>query len=90
MIVARLPLKDGYEAGLYIVGQDGKATLNKLKVNGTEKINDAQCYKCDLIPADDPNNISTIYVGTTDMQVYRSIFPIDGMPGAKMTMDLKK
>jgi hypothetical protein len=85
-----MPLKEGYETGLYVAGQGGKVTLNQLKVIGTEKIGEAMCYKCQLISTEDPTDISTYYIGTTDKKTYKALFPLDGVPGASMTMELKK
>jgi hypothetical protein len=90
MLIARLPLKEGYETGFYTANQDGKATLNKLKVSGTETINGAQCLKCELTSVDDPTDVTTYYINTQDKLAYRIVAPISEMPGAKMTMDLKK
>jgi dienelactone hydrolase len=90
MLVARLPLKVGYESGIYVADQEGKATLSKIVVASKETINNTECYKCQLISADDPNEVVTYYIGVADKLNYKMEAPITGMPGAKMTMELKK
>lgn len=90
MVIARLPLKEGFEAGIYVAGQDGKAILNKLVVTGKETVSNVECYKCQLISAEDPNEVSTYYIGTQDKIAYKMTFPLTGMPGASMTAELKK
>jgi hypothetical protein len=90
MIVARLPLKEGYETGLYVATQDGKAELHQLKVTGTEQVGDKMCYKCLLTNVADQTDVTTYYIGTTDKTTYKAIFPMDGVPGGKMTIELKK
>jgi hypothetical protein len=90
MIIARMPLKEGYEVGLYVAGQDGKVNLNQLKVLGTEKVGETMCYKATLTSVDDATDVSTYYIGITDRQTYKTLFPLDGVPGAVLTMELKK
>lgn len=90
MVLARMPLKEGYEAGLYVAAQDGKVKLNQFKVIGTESVGGTTCYKCTLTSIDDPTDISTFYIGTTDKTTYKAVFPLEGVPGASMTMELKK
>ncbi len=89
-LIARLPLKEGYETGLYTAGQNGKATLNKLSVTGKEDINGASCYKCELVNADDPSDVTVYYINPDDMMAYRIESSMAEVPGAKMTIDLKK
>jgi dipeptidyl aminopeptidase/acylaminoacyl peptidase len=90
MLIGRLPLKEGYETGLYIAGQDGKATLNKLSVKSKENINGASCYKCEMVNADDPTDVTVYYINPEDKMAYRIEAPVAQVPGAKMTIDLKK
>ncbi len=89
MILARMPLANNFETGLYVAGQDGKVNLNKVQVTGTETVNGHACYKCELINAEDPTDVTTLFIGTDDKKTYKGIFPLAGMPGAKMTMELK-
>jgi dipeptidyl aminopeptidase/acylaminoacyl peptidase len=90
MIIARMPLKEGFETGFYVADQEGKTSLNKLKVSGTENVNGAMCYKCEMISAEDPTEVVTYYIGTTDKLTHKAVFPLTGVPGAKMTLELKK
>jgi hypothetical protein len=89
MVLARLPLKEGYEAGIYIAGQDGKAKLNKVSVVGTETINGKPCFKCQVASVDDPNEIATYYIATDSRVAQRIIAPLSQVPGATITFDLK-
>ena len=89
LLFARLPLKEGYEAGIYIAGDDGNAKLNKLSVVGKENINGKACFKCELASVDDPNEVATYYIATDTKMAQRIVAPITQLPGAKMTIDLK-
>jgi dipeptidyl aminopeptidase/acylaminoacyl peptidase len=89
LLFARLPLKEGYEAGIYIAGDDGKAKLNKLSVVGTENVNGKACFKCEVASVDDPNEVATYYIATDTRMAQRIVAPIAQLPGAKMTIDLK-
>ena len=90
MLLARLPLKDGYETGIYVAQQDGKVNLYKLKVIGKETIDGTECYKCELVNADDATDITTYDLGLQNKMAMRIVAPLSGMPGATMTIDLKK
>ncbi|RYE24643.1 MAG: hypothetical protein EOP51_06760, partial [Sphingobacteriales bacterium] len=90
LILARLPLKEGYETGLYVASQDGKAVLNKFAVVGTEQVNGATCYKCTLTNVEDAADVTTFYINTADKMTYKMEAPIAQMPGAKMTVELQK
>lgn len=90
MLIARMPLKEGYETGLYVADQEGKMDLSMLKVTGVEKVGDVSCFKCELVSAADPTDVTTYYIGQNDKITYKAVFPLDGVPGGKMTMELKK
>jgi dipeptidyl aminopeptidase/acylaminoacyl peptidase len=90
MLIARMPLKEGYTTGLYVADQEGKLDLSMLTVTGVEKVNEVSCFKCELVSADDPTSVVTYFIGQTDRLTYKAVFPLAGMPGAKMTMELKK
>jgi len=90
MLLARLPLQEGYEAGIYIAGQDGKVVLNKIKVTGKETIAGTECYKCELVNTEDPTDITTYDLGITNKMAVKIVAPLTGVPGAKMTIDLKE
>lgn len=88
MLIAHMPLKEGYETGLYVADQEGKSRLNKLTVSGKETVNNIECYKCQLISADDPTDITTYYIGVQSRVNYKMVAPLSGMPGATVTMEL--
>jgi hypothetical protein len=90
MVLARLPLKDGYETAFYVATQDGKVNLNKLTVKGKETVAGAECYKCEVVNTEDPTDLTTYYVGINDKTAYRIVGGLTGVPGAKVTMELKK
>jgi dipeptidyl aminopeptidase/acylaminoacyl peptidase len=90
MIIARLPLKEGFETGLYVADQEGKASLNQFKVVGKETVDGMECYKCELANAENPKDVTTYYVSTTDKLAYKIESPIAQVPGGKMTIELKK
>lgn len=90
LVFARLPLQEGYEAGLYVANQEGKVNLNKLSVVGKETIDGISCYKCELASVDDPSDVSTYYISTDDKMAHKIVAPLSGVPGAKMTIELKK
>ena len=90
MVLARMPLNEGYEAGFYVATQDGKVSLNKLTVKGKETIAGTECYKCELVNTEDPTDLTTYYIGVADKTPYKIIAPMAGAPGAVVTMELKK
>ena len=90
MIIARMPLSDSYQAGIYVATQDGKVILNKLSVTGAETIDGVSCYKCELVNTEDPTDLTTYYVGVNDKTAHKIVAPLAGAPGAKMTIELKK
>lgn len=90
MILAQLPLKEGYETGMYVAMQDGKVALHKFNVVGMETINGTSCYKCLMTNVDDATDVTTLYINPTDRLAYKIQAPLSGMPGATMTMELQK
>ena len=89
LVLARLPLKEGYEAGIYVAGQDGSVKLNKLSVTGKETINGVSCFKCEMAEVDDPTAVAVYYIGEQSKMAQKIVAPLAGMPGATMTIELK-
>ncbi len=90
LILARMPLVVGYEVGLYLVGQDGKAKLYQLKVEGTDTANNSECLTVKLTSTEDEKNVSRLWINMQDKMAYKMVVPLSAIPGAKMTMTLKK
>jgi hypothetical protein len=85
-----MPLVVGYEVGLYLVGQDGKAKLYQLKVEGTDTANNSECLTVKLTSTEDEKNVSRLWINMQDKMAYKMVVPLSAIPGAKMTMTLKK
>ena len=90
LLIARLPLADGYQTGFYVATQDGKSQLHKFAVVGKESVNGTSCYKCELTNVDDATDVTTFYVDATSKMTQKIEAPLAQMPGAKMTIELKK
>lgn len=90
MLLARLPLKEGYQTGFYIASQDGKSALHKFDVVGKEDLNGIACYKCELTNVEDASDVTTYYISADEKMTYKIVAPMAQMPGAKMTLELKK
>jgi dipeptidyl aminopeptidase/acylaminoacyl peptidase len=90
LLVARLPLAEGYESGLYLVGDDGKAKLYQVKVTGKDTANGTECLKVDLTNTEDPKGVFQMWIDPVNKLASRIVVPLAAVPGAKMTIDLKK
>jgi dipeptidyl aminopeptidase/acylaminoacyl peptidase len=90
LVIARWPLAEGYEAGFYMIGQDGKAKLYQVKVTGKDSANGVECLKVELTNTEDPKTVLQMWIDPIDKMAYRIVVPLTVLPGAKMTMDLKK
>ncbi len=89
LVIARMPLKEGYETSFYVADQEGKASLNKFTVVGTESINGVSCFKCELVNAEDATDKMVYFIDTKDKIARKIEMPIAQVPGAKMTVELK-
>lgn len=90
LLIARMPLAESYEAGFYLIGQDGKAKLYQLKVTGKENIGDAECFKVELTSMEETNVVTQFWINPADKMAYKIIAPLSAIPGAKLTIELKK
>jgi len=90
LLIARLPLAEGYESGIFLVGEDGKAKLYQVKVNGKDTANGTECLKVDLTNTEDPKAVFQMWIDPVNKQASRIIVPLAAVPGAKMVIDLKK
>jgi dipeptidyl aminopeptidase/acylaminoacyl peptidase len=90
LILARMPLAVGYQVGLYLVGQDGKAKLYQLKVDGKDSVNNTECLTLNLSSTEDEKNVTRLWINMQDKIAYKIVVPLSAIPGAKMTMILKK
>ena len=88
MLIARMPLKEGFESAFNLVGDDGKPKLYQLKVLGREKMNGANCFKVELTNVDNTTITTVMWISPTQKMAYRIIVPLAALPGAKMTIDL--
>ncbi|MFI5154116.1 MAG: prolyl oligopeptidase family serine peptidase [Chitinophagales bacterium] len=88
MLIARMPLKEGFESAFNLVGDDGKPKLYQLKVLGMEKMNGANCYKVQLTNVDNTTINTLMWISPSQKMAYRIVVPLAALPGAKMTIDL--
>lgn len=90
MLIARLPLREGYESGFYLIGDDGKAKLYQIKVTGREIINNEPCLMVELTNADNSGISTKMWINMSHKMAYKTIVPLAALPGAKMTISLNQ
>ena len=90
LIMARMPLKEGYTTSFY--SADGTSLKTKkwiLKVEGKEKINGVENWKITETNADDPKEINTIWIDPTKKMASKVMAVVPSMNNAVMTAELK-
>ncbi len=88
LILGRLPLKDGYKAGIYIARQDGNASLHSFSVTGTETVGGVLCFVCELAPVSDPQQKMTYFIDQEKRIAQKIIAPVPQL-GATMTVEIQ-
>lgn len=62
-VIAGLPLKEGYSLAFNMVDvMSAKSKQVQLKVNGTEKINNADCIKVEIASVENPSDKTTMWI----------------------------
>jgi dipeptidyl aminopeptidase/acylaminoacyl peptidase len=90
LIIARMPLKEGYVTGFYLVGEDGKPKLYQLRVTGRDTVNSEPCLKVELVNAENTAISTRMWISTKQKMAYRTIVPLASFAGAKMTIELRQ
>jgi dipeptidyl aminopeptidase/acylaminoacyl peptidase len=90
LLIARMPLREGYITGFYLVGDDGKAKLYQLRVTGRDTINNESCLKVELTNAENTAISTKLWINMAHKMAYRMIVPLASFAGAKMTIELRQ
>lgn len=90
LLIARLPLKEGYRSGFYLIGDDGKAKLYQIKVIGKDTINNEPCLIVELTNADNTGISTKLWINMDHKMAYRMIVPLAAIPGSRMTIVLNQ
>jgi len=90
LIIARMSLKEGFMAGFYLVGDDGKPKLYQLRVTGRDTVNSEPCFKVELVNAENTAISTKMWISTKQKMSYRTIVPLASFAGAKMTIELRQ
>lgn len=90
LLIAGLPLKDGYTLS-YLVpdAMTAKSKQVNLKVNGTEKVNDADCFKVEIISVDNPSDKTTMWINPKTKSAEKMVQIIPAAGNAIMTITKK-
>ncbi|SCY65224.1 S9 family peptidase [Flavobacterium caeni] len=90
MIVAGLPLAKDYSLAFEMPDvMTGKAKQVTLKVVGNEKINNIDCFKCEIVSNDNANDITTLWINPSSKMAEKMIQVLPAMGNAKLTIDKK-
>lgn len=85
IFVAGLPLKDGYELiANSFSEQQQKIHLIKLKVIGSESVNNKDCWKVELYNVEDDELIETLWIDKSEKMMLKSMRKVKEMGGAEM------
>jgi hypothetical protein len=90
LLIARLPLKEGYRSGFYLIGDDGKAKLYQIKVVGKDTINNEPCLVVELTNADNTGISTRLWINMEHKMAYRMVVPLASLPGSRMTIALNQ
>jgi dipeptidyl aminopeptidase/acylaminoacyl peptidase len=90
LLIARLPLKEGYRSGFYLIGDDGKAKLYQIRVIGKDTINNESCLIVELTNADNTGISTKLWINMEHKMAYRMIVPLAALPGSRMTIVLNQ
>lgn len=90
LLIAGLPLRDGYTLS-YLVPDAMTAKSNQvnLKVNGTEKVNDADCFKVEIVSVDNPSDKTTMWINPKTKSAEKMVQIIPAAGNAIMTITKK-
>lgn len=90
LLIAGLPLKDGYTLS-YLVpdAMTAKSKQVNLKVNGTEKVNDADCFKVEIVSVDNPSDKTTMWINPKTKSAEKMVQIIPAAGNAIMTITKK-
>lgn len=90
LLIAGLPLKDGYTLS-YLVpdAMTAKSKQVNLKVNGTEKVNDADCFKVEIISVENPSDKITMWINPKTKSAEKMVQIIPAAGNAIMTITKK-
>lgn len=90
MVIARLPLKEGYTAALQqLDAQTGKFKTMNIAVLGSETINGVDCWKVKADNADNPAETGTFWLDKVRGIAVKGESVAPAMGNAKITMTLK-
>jgi len=86
-IVAGLPLKTGYSVAFEMPDMtSGKAKQVTLKVIGTEKFNNVDCLKTEIISNDNANDITTLWINPATKMAEQTVQVVPALGNAKLTI----
>lgn len=90
LLIAGLPLRDGYTLS-YLVpdAMTAKSKQVNLKVNGTEKVNDADCFKVEIVSVDNPSDKTTMWINPKTKSAEKMVLIIPAAGNAIMTITKK-
>ncbi|MGB3453495.1 MAG: S9 family peptidase [Moheibacter sp.] len=90
LLIAGLPLRDGYTLS-YLVpdAMTAKSKQVNLKVNGTEKVNDADCFKVEIVSVDNPSDKTTMWIDPKTKSAEKMVQIIPAAGNAIMTITKK-
>lgn len=90
LLIAGLPLKDGYTLTYFVPdAMTAKAKQVNLKVNGTENINGADCFVVEIVSADNPSDKTTMWINPKTKSAEKMVQMIPAAGNAIMTITKK-
>lgn len=86
-IIAGLPLSNDYNLSYYLPDMiSGKNKQMKLKVEGKEKIGNAEAWKVDLVNVENSLDKTTLWIDSKSKELLKSVQVLPQMGNATMTM----
>jgi dipeptidyl aminopeptidase/acylaminoacyl peptidase len=90
LLIAGLPLEDGYELSFLVPDvMTAKSKQVSLKVNGTEKINNADCFKVEIVSVENPADKTTMWINPKTKSAEKMVQIIPAAGNATMTITKK-
>lgn len=90
LLIAGLPLEDGYELSFLVPDvMTAKSKQVSLKVNGTEKINNADCFKVEIVSVENPADKTTMWINPKTKSAEKMVQIIPAAGNATMTVTKK-
>lgn len=87
LVIGGLPLKEGYSLSYWVPDAiTAKAKQVNLKVVGTEKVNNADCFKVEIVSVENPADKVTMWINPTTKSAEKIEHILPAMGNAVMTI----